>query len=208
MSNQWAGVPSVDDLISIYCRCRGIPSALPQLNFYLALSVFKMAGIAQVCTHAYTRFYWNCITVCFIYFYLLMSNDGLAGLGQIILNVIMLSLPVQLQYLITLKFLIFCNLITQSRLHGICSYPNHVDKYCLLNYRGTHVVSNLIFIPFVYCHSQGIYARHLLGNASSPNAAEFSQCVEPLAKIALLLAQRWVAVAAFRVTKEQTCGCF
>ncbi|XP_036935503.1 acyl-CoA dehydrogenase family member 11 [Acanthopagrus latus] len=77
------GVPSVDDLISIYCRCRGIPSALPQLNFYLALSVFKMAGIAQ-----------------------------------------------------------------------------------------------------------GIYARHLLGNASAPNAAEFSQCVEPLAKIALLLAQR------------------
>lgn len=102
MSNQWAGVPSVDNLISIYCRCRGIPSALPQLNFYLALSVFKMAGIAQVCTHTYTRFYWNCITVCFIYFYLLMSNDGLAGLGQIILNVIMLSLPVQLQYLITL----------------------------------------------------------------------------------------------------------
>uniref|UniRef100_A0A665X821 Acyl-CoA dehydrogenase family member 11 n=1 Tax=Echeneis naucrates TaxID=173247 RepID=A0A665X821_ECHNA len=41
------GIPSVDDLISIYCRCRGIPSALPHLNFYLALSVFKMAGIAQ-----------------------------------------------------------------------------------------------------------------------------------------------------------------
>lgn len=40
------------DLISIYCRCRGIPAALPQLNFYLALSVFKMAGIAQVCTAA------------------------------------------------------------------------------------------------------------------------------------------------------------
>ncbi|XP_073344125.1 nephrocystin-3 isoform X2 [Pagrus major] len=77
------GVPSVDDLISIYCRCRGIPSALPQLNFYLALSVFKMAGITQ-----------------------------------------------------------------------------------------------------------GIYARHLLGNASAPNAAEFSQCVEPLAKVALQLAQR------------------
>uniref|UniRef100_A0A671WDM7 Acyl-CoA dehydrogenase family member 11 n=1 Tax=Sparus aurata TaxID=8175 RepID=A0A671WDM7_SPAAU len=81
------GVPSVDDLISNYCRCRGIPSALPQLNFYLALSVFKMAGIAQ-----------------------------------------------------------------------------------------------------------GIYARHLLGNASAPNAAEFSQCVEPLAKVALQLAQRWVVV--------------
>uniref|UniRef100_A0A669EWU6 Acyl-CoA dehydrogenase family member 11 n=1 Tax=Oreochromis niloticus TaxID=8128 RepID=A0A669EWU6_ORENI len=44
------GIPTVGDLISIYCRCRGIPPALPQLNFYLALSVFKMAGIAQVCT--------------------------------------------------------------------------------------------------------------------------------------------------------------
>uniref|UniRef100_A0A3Q3J3X2 Acyl-CoA dehydrogenase family member 11 n=1 Tax=Monopterus albus TaxID=43700 RepID=A0A3Q3J3X2_MONAL len=43
------GIPPVDDLISIYCRCRGIPSALPQLNFYLGLSFFKMAGIAQVC---------------------------------------------------------------------------------------------------------------------------------------------------------------
>uniref|UniRef100_A0A3Q3L694 Acyl-CoA dehydrogenase family member 11 n=1 Tax=Mastacembelus armatus TaxID=205130 RepID=A0A3Q3L694_9TELE len=43
-------IPAVDDLTSIYCRCRGIPSALPQLNFYVALSVFKMAGIAQVCT--------------------------------------------------------------------------------------------------------------------------------------------------------------
>ncbi|CAK6984775.1 nephrocystin-3 isoform X2, partial [Scomber scombrus] len=41
------GMPTVGDLISIYSRCRGIPSALPNLNFYLALSVFKMAGIAQ-----------------------------------------------------------------------------------------------------------------------------------------------------------------
>ncbi|XP_034003416.1 acyl-CoA dehydrogenase family member 11 [Trematomus bernacchii] len=80
------GIPNVADLISIYCRCRGIPSALPELNFYLALSVFKMAGIAQ-----------------------------------------------------------------------------------------------------------GIYARHLLGNASAPNAEEFGQCVEPLAKIALQLAQRSVS---------------
>ncbi|KAM9337033.1 acyl-CoA dehydrogenase family member 11 [Symphorus nematophorus] len=79
------GIPTVGDLISIYCQCRGIPSALPQLNFYLSLSIFKMAGIAQ-----------------------------------------------------------------------------------------------------------GIYARHLLGNASAPNAAVFSQCVEPLAKVALQLAQRSV----------------
>nr|XP_046212167.1 acyl-CoA dehydrogenase family member 11 isoform X3 [Oncorhynchus gorbuscha] len=41
-----AGVPAPEDLISIYCRCRGIPFSLPQLNFYLALHVFKMAGIA------------------------------------------------------------------------------------------------------------------------------------------------------------------
>uniref|UniRef100_A0A3P8TFD7 Acyl-CoA dehydrogenase family member 11 n=1 Tax=Amphiprion percula TaxID=161767 RepID=A0A3P8TFD7_AMPPE len=77
------GAPSVGDLISIYCRCRGIPSMLPQWNFYLALSNFKMAGIAQ-----------------------------------------------------------------------------------------------------------GIYARHLLGNASAPTAALFGQCVEPLAKETLQLVQR------------------
>uniref|UniRef100_A0A8C2XJG2 Acyl-CoA dehydrogenase family member 11 n=1 Tax=Cyclopterus lumpus TaxID=8103 RepID=A0A8C2XJG2_CYCLU len=82
ITSTMAGIPTVEDLISIYCRVRGIPSALPQLNFYLALSVFKMAGIAQ-----------------------------------------------------------------------------------------------------------GIYARHLLGNASAPNAAQFGQCVEPLAKVALQLAQ-------------------
>ncbi|KAA8580698.1 hypothetical protein FQN60_013656 [Etheostoma spectabile] len=41
------GIPTVSDLISIYCRCRGIPSALPQLNFYLAMAIFKMGGIAQ-----------------------------------------------------------------------------------------------------------------------------------------------------------------
>lgn len=48
-SAKCAGIPSVRDLISIYCRCRGIPTALPQLNFHLALSIFKVAGIAQVC---------------------------------------------------------------------------------------------------------------------------------------------------------------
>uniref|UniRef100_A0A3Q3VSZ5 Acyl-CoA dehydrogenase family member 11 n=1 Tax=Mola mola TaxID=94237 RepID=A0A3Q3VSZ5_MOLML len=83
-------IPTVCDLLSIYCQCRGIPSGLPHLNFYLALSIFKMAGIAQ-----------------------------------------------------------------------------------------------------------GIYARHLLGNASAPNAAQFGQCVEPFAKIALEIAQRLVAVTSF-----------
>ncbi|KAM9839282.1 acyl-CoA dehydrogenase family member 11 [Aulostomus maculatus] len=82
------GIPTVGDLISIYCRCRGIPPALPQLNFYLSLSMFKMAGIAQ-----------------------------------------------------------------------------------------------------------GIHARHLLGNASAPDAAEFGQCVEPLAEFALQLTQSSLAAS-------------
>uniref|UniRef100_A0A3B3YND6 Acyl-CoA dehydrogenase family member 11 n=1 Tax=Poecilia mexicana TaxID=48701 RepID=A0A3B3YND6_9TELE len=78
------GIPSPSDLISIYCRCRGIPSvSLPPLNFYLALSLFKAAAI-----------------------------------------------------------------------------------------------------------SQGIYARYLLGNASAPDAAQYGQNVEPLAKAALQLAKR------------------
>uniref|UniRef100_H2M342 Acyl-CoA dehydrogenase family member 11 n=1 Tax=Oryzias latipes TaxID=8090 RepID=H2M342_ORYLA len=78
-----AGIPAAADLISIYCTCRGTPTTLPHLNFYLALSFFKMASI-----------------------------------------------------------------------------------------------------------SQGIYARHLLGNASAPNAAQFGQSVEPTARVALQLAKR------------------
>uniref|UniRef100_A0A667Z7L5 Acyl-CoA dehydrogenase family member 11 n=1 Tax=Myripristis murdjan TaxID=586833 RepID=A0A667Z7L5_9TELE len=80
-------IPTAEDIISIYCRCRSLPPTLPQLNFYLALSIFKMAGIAQ-----------------------------------------------------------------------------------------------------------GVYARHLLGNASAPNAAQFGQYVEPMAKVALQLAQRSVSL--------------
>ncbi|XP_004081151.1 acyl-CoA dehydrogenase family member 11 [Oryzias latipes] len=79
------GIPAAADLISIYCTCRGTPTTLPHLNFYLALSFFKMASI-----------------------------------------------------------------------------------------------------------SQGIYARHLLGNASAPNAAQFGQSVEPTARVALQLAKRSV----------------
>ncbi|KAM9187546.1 acyl-CoA dehydrogenase family member 11 [Dugong dugon] len=41
------GIPSVEELISIYCHHRGINSVLPNWNFFLALSYFKMAGIAQ-----------------------------------------------------------------------------------------------------------------------------------------------------------------
>ncbi|KAK0137778.1 Acyl-CoA dehydrogenase family member 11 [Merluccius polli] len=75
------GVPIPEELTSVYRRCRGLECDLPPLNFHLALSVFKMAAIAQ-----------------------------------------------------------------------------------------------------------GVYARHLLGNASAPNAVEFGQIVEPLAKAALQLA--------------------
>ncbi|KAF3827140.1 hypothetical protein GH733_002626 [Mirounga leonina] len=42
------GIPSIEELISIYCRCRGINSILPNWNFFLALACFKMAGIAQL----------------------------------------------------------------------------------------------------------------------------------------------------------------
>ncbi|XP_004716045.1 acyl-CoA dehydrogenase family member 11 isoform X1 [Echinops telfairi] len=41
------GIPSMEELISIYCHHRGINSTLPNWNFFLALSYFKMAGIAQ-----------------------------------------------------------------------------------------------------------------------------------------------------------------
>ncbi|XP_048866423.1 acyl-CoA dehydrogenase family member 11 [Brienomyrus brachyistius] len=41
------GGPSPEDLAAVYSRCRGIPPSLPQWNFFLALAMFKMAGIAQ-----------------------------------------------------------------------------------------------------------------------------------------------------------------
>uniref|UniRef100_A0A669D0W7 Acyl-CoA dehydrogenase family member 11 n=1 Tax=Oreochromis niloticus TaxID=8128 RepID=A0A669D0W7_ORENI len=46
---------------------------------------------------------------------------------------------------------------------------------------------HLISLYLIKSNRQGIYARHLLGNASAPNAAQFGQCVEPLAKVALPL---------------------
>ncbi|XP_051817542.1 acyl-CoA dehydrogenase family member 11 [Antechinus flavipes] len=42
-----AGIPSAEELALIYCRCRGISTALPNWNFFLALSYFKLAGIMQ-----------------------------------------------------------------------------------------------------------------------------------------------------------------
>lgn len=58
----------------------------------------------------------------------------------------------------------------------------------------------VLFSIFVH---QGVYARHLLGNASAPNASQFGQCVEPLAKIALQIAKRLVAHVPTRVTKRK-----
>ncbi|XP_031691835.1 acyl-CoA dehydrogenase family member 11 [Oncorhynchus kisutch] len=37
---------------------------------------------------------------------------------------------------------------------------------------------------------QGVYVRHVLGNASAPNAAQFGQSVEPLAQVGLQIAER------------------
>ncbi|XP_036123034.1 acyl-CoA dehydrogenase family member 11 isoform X3 [Molossus molossus] len=41
------GIPSLEELISIYCRCRGIDYILPNWNFFVALAYFKLAGILQ-----------------------------------------------------------------------------------------------------------------------------------------------------------------
>ncbi|XP_015342538.1 acyl-CoA dehydrogenase family member 11 isoform X1 [Marmota marmota marmota] len=41
------GIPSMEELVSVYCRYRGINPILPNWNFFLAFSYFKLAGIAQ-----------------------------------------------------------------------------------------------------------------------------------------------------------------
>uniref|UniRef100_K7FUX8 Acyl-CoA dehydrogenase family member 11 n=1 Tax=Pelodiscus sinensis TaxID=13735 RepID=K7FUX8_PELSI len=41
------GIPSLEELISVYCCCRGISTAISNLNFFFALSYFKIAGICQ-----------------------------------------------------------------------------------------------------------------------------------------------------------------
>ncbi|XP_042329437.1 acyl-CoA dehydrogenase family member 11 isoform X2 [Sceloporus undulatus] len=42
-----AGIPSFEELSMVYSHCRDISSALPDLNFFLALSYFKLAAISQ-----------------------------------------------------------------------------------------------------------------------------------------------------------------
>ncbi|OCT75955.1 hypothetical protein XELAEV_18031139mg [Xenopus laevis] len=41
------GIPAFQDLMSIYSRCRGVPLPVPNWNFFLALTFFKLAGILQ-----------------------------------------------------------------------------------------------------------------------------------------------------------------
>ncbi|XP_077347661.1 acyl-CoA dehydrogenase family member 11-like isoform X1 [Lithobates pipiens] len=41
------GIPPYEDLMSIYCRHRGVDSPVHDWNFFLALSFFKIAGITQ-----------------------------------------------------------------------------------------------------------------------------------------------------------------
>ncbi|KAH0627263.1 hypothetical protein JD844_002777 [Phrynosoma platyrhinos] len=43
-----AGIPSFEELSMVYSHCRAISSALPDLNFFLAFSYFKLASISQV----------------------------------------------------------------------------------------------------------------------------------------------------------------
>uniref|UniRef100_A0A8D2Q939 Acyl-CoA dehydrogenase family member 11 n=1 Tax=Varanus komodoensis TaxID=61221 RepID=A0A8D2Q939_VARKO len=43
----YAGIPSLEEMVNIYSRCRATSSALPNLNFFLALSFFKIASISQ-----------------------------------------------------------------------------------------------------------------------------------------------------------------
>uniref|UniRef100_A0A8C5N4D3 Acyl-CoA dehydrogenase family member 11 n=1 Tax=Leptobrachium leishanense TaxID=445787 RepID=A0A8C5N4D3_9ANUR len=42
-----AGVPAIKDLINIYSKCRSLSLPIPDWNFHLALSFFKLAGISQ-----------------------------------------------------------------------------------------------------------------------------------------------------------------
>ncbi|KAL1781767.1 acyl-CoA dehydrogenase family member 11 [Sigmodon hispidus] len=41
------GIPLMEELVSIYCHRRGIDPNLPNWNFFMALSFFKLAAIAQ-----------------------------------------------------------------------------------------------------------------------------------------------------------------
>jgi len=59
------GIPLMEELISIYCRRRGIDPNLPNWNFFMALSFFKLAGIAQVLIFSkFNHFFPMCCELC------------------------------------------------------------------------------------------------------------------------------------------------
>ncbi|XP_053570310.1 LOW QUALITY PROTEIN: acyl-CoA dehydrogenase family member 11 [Bombina bombina] len=45
--NDIEGMPAFEDLMDIYARCKGISLPVPDWNFFLALTFFKVAGILQ-----------------------------------------------------------------------------------------------------------------------------------------------------------------
>uniref|UniRef100_A0A8C0FKE9 Acyl-CoA dehydrogenase family member 11 n=1 Tax=Bubo bubo TaxID=30461 RepID=A0A8C0FKE9_BUBBB len=53
------GFKGTVELVSIYCRCRGISTALSNFNFFLALSYFKIAAISQVIHSHLQKCLWN-----------------------------------------------------------------------------------------------------------------------------------------------------
>uniref|UniRef100_A0A8C9VX33 Acyl-CoA dehydrogenase family member 11 n=1 Tax=Scleropages formosus TaxID=113540 RepID=A0A8C9VX33_SCLFO len=72
-SSPSTGSPAPDDLLAIYCRCRRIPPVVPRWNFFLALSAFKLAGIAQVIR----RVCWLCVYFLFLALFLGVPCNGL-----------------------------------------------------------------------------------------------------------------------------------
>uniref|UniRef100_A0A3Q2YWT7 Aminoglycoside phosphotransferase domain-containing protein n=1 Tax=Hippocampus comes TaxID=109280 RepID=A0A3Q2YWT7_HIPCM len=132
------GIPTVDDLISVYRRCRGIPSTLPSLNFYLALSLFKMAGIAQG-VHA-RHLLGNA------------SAPNAAELGQCVEPLAVLALQ-----------------LAQGVVKSVFPPPNEVPAFILS-------CLSFSFVLF-FLSVKGVHARHLLGNASESSR---SRIMEPL----------------------------
>ncbi|TTV25980.1 Acyl-CoA dehydrogenase family member 11 [Bagarius yarrelli] len=78
-------------------------------------------------------------------------------------------------------------------IEGIPSAKDIVTIYCQCREIPPSLPHENFFVAFAMfkmaCIAQGIYARSLLGNASSPNAAQFNESVEPLAQLALKIAR-------------------
>uniref|UniRef100_A0A4W3H9U8 Acyl-CoA dehydrogenase family member 11 n=1 Tax=Callorhinchus milii TaxID=7868 RepID=A0A4W3H9U8_CALMI len=74
-----SNIQGVEELLSIYCRCRSLPVLLPNWNFFLALSSFKLASIIQVILHLYSTHFTNVIC-CFYSWQLKAKAVGLWNL--------------------------------------------------------------------------------------------------------------------------------